>query len=82
MSSSGKTSAESGLLCHEAELGVDEGVEVKELQEECGHCNWMWDRSPSVTETPYLLVRVRMGVTVISGVQKVSPDSSTGTSDT
>lgn len=82
MSSSGETSAESGLLCHEAELGADGFTEVKELQEECSHCNWKWDRSPRMTEAPYLLVRVRMGVTVISGVQKVSPDSSIGKSDT
>lgn len=41
-----------------------------------------WDGSPGVTEAPYLLARVRMGVTLISGVQKVSPDSSTGKSDT
>lgn len=70
MSSSGKTSTESGLLCHR-ELGADGFIEV---QEECSHCK--------VTEAPYLLVRVRMGVTLISGVRKVSPDSSTGKSDT
>lgn len=79
MNSSGDTSTG---LCHEAELGADGFIEVKELQEEHGHCSWKWECSPPLTDTPYLIVTVRMGVTVISGVQKVSPDSYIGRSDT